>query len=74
MPGFVVHFHLHQDIAGKELALTAALLSFLHLDDFLGRHQDLAELVLQTQEFDALFERSLYLVFEIGIRVNDVPA
>ena len=32
------------------------------------------KLVLQSQQRNALFQGLLYLVFEIGIGVNDVPA
>ncbi len=74
MPGFVVHFHLDQHIARKELALAAALVAFLHLDHFLGRHQDVAKLVLQAHQLDALLERCLHLVLEVRVSVDDVPA
>ena len=56
VPGVIVHLHLHEHISRKELALTAALLPFLHLDHFLGRDENLTELVLQPHALDALFE------------------
>jgi hypothetical protein len=74
VPGFVIHFHLHEHIAREELALTAALLPFLHLDHFFGRDENLAEFVLQPHALDALFQGRLHLVFEIRIGVNDVPS
>ena len=57
VPGLVVHFHLHEHVAREELAFAAALLPFRISTHFFGRHQDLAELVLQTHALDALFER-----------------
>ena len=74
MPGLVVHLHLDQYVAGEELALTAALLALLHLDDLLGRHENLAKLALKTHALDALLQRCLHLVLEVRIGVNDVPA
>src|SRR5690606_10492214 len=73
VPGGLVHLHLHQHVAGKELAIALALLPVAHLDHFLGRHQDLAELILEALALDALLESFGHAVLEIGIRVNDVP-
>src|SRR4029079_19658016 len=56
MPGLVVHLHLHEDVAREEPALALATLSFTHLDDLLGRHENLAEPVLETVASDALLE------------------
>ncbi len=74
MPGLVIHLHLDQHVAREELALTATLLAFPHLHDLFGRDDDLAELVLQTRQLDALFERGLHLVLEIRVGMDDVPA
>jgi hypothetical protein len=36
------HFHLHQDIAGKEFALGIDLAAAAHFDDLFSRHQDIS--------------------------------
>src|SRR3970282_1178516 len=54
MPSLVVHLHLHEHVAGKEFALAFASLSFAHFHDFLGRHQNLAELAFEPVTLDAL--------------------
>jgi hypothetical protein len=45
----LVHLHLHEHVARVELALALALLAVAHLDDFLGRDEDLAELALEAR-------------------------
>ena len=49
------------------------LLAALHLDDFLDRHQDLAELVLHAGALDAVDQRALHALLEARIRVHDIP-
>src|SRR5690606_10446897 len=73
MPGLVVHFHLYEHVAREELALALAALAFPHLDDLLGRHENLAELVLEPVALDPLLERLLHLVLVVRVRVDDVP-
>src|SRR5688572_14770519 len=74
VPGVVVHFHLDQHVAGKELALRHVLLAALHLDYLFHRHQDLAELLAHPGAVDAVFERALHGFFEPGIGMHHVPA
>jgi hypothetical protein len=74
VPGLVVELHLHQHVAGEELALALALLALAHLHDLLGRHEDLAELVLEPVALDALLERLLHLVLEVRVGVYYIPA
>jgi hypothetical protein len=74
VPGVIVHVHLDQHIAGEELPLGNALLAVLHFDDFLDRHQHLAELVLHRGAGNALDQGALHRFLETGIGVNDVPA
>ena len=71
---FVMRLDLHQHVAGKELALAAALLAAAHLDHFLGRHQHVAELLFHAGARDALFQRARHLILEARIGVHDVPA
>jgi hypothetical protein len=54
VPGVVVHVHLDQHIARKELSLRNGLLAVFHFDDFFDRHQDLTELVLHRGTGNAL--------------------
>src|SRR6185503_12893487 len=74
VPGVVVHFHLDQHVAGEEFALGHVLLAALHLDDFLHRHQDLAELVLHAGAIDAVLERAQHRLLEPRVGVHHVPA
>jgi hypothetical protein len=74
VPGVLVHLHLHEHVAREELALALAALSVPHLDDFLGRDQDLAELVLEPVQPDAFPQALGDLVLEIRVGVNDIPA
>src|SRR5688500_6700836 len=74
VPGVVVHLHLDQHVAGKELALRHVLLAALHLDHFLRRHQDLAELVAHAGAIDAVLESALHRLLEAGVGVHHVPA
>src|SRR6185437_2292558 len=74
VPGLLVHLHLHQHVAGVELALALALLAVAHLDDFLGRHQDLAEALVEPGTRDALLQRLRHTVLEIRVRMHDVPS
>src|SRR3984893_1290898 len=73
VPGAVVQLHLHQDVAGKELALGGALLALHHLDHVLHRDQNVAEELLERVLLDALLERLLRLVLEARVRVHHVP-
>src|SRR5579864_823986 len=73
VPGLLVHFHLHQHVAGIELALALALLTVAHLDDLFGRHEDLAKALAESGALDALLERLGHAVLEIRVGVHDVP-
>src|ERR1043165_4132228 len=73
VPGVVVHLHLDQHVPREELALGHVLLPALHLDDFLDRHQDLAELVLHSRAVDAVLQCALHRLLEAGISVHHVP-
>jgi len=74
VPAVLVHLHLDQHVAGKELALTLALDAFFHLDHFFGRDQNLAKQVLHAGARNAFLQRTLNLLLEAGISVHDVPA
>ena len=74
MPGLVGQIHLHQDVAGEELALGVHLGAAPHLDDLLGRHQYFLELLGQPFLLGLLADRLGDLLLEARIDVNDVPA
>src|SRR6185436_7435152 len=74
VPGVVVHLHLDQHVAREELALGHVLLSALHLDHFLDRHQDLAEHVRHAGAIDPVLERALHRLLEAGVGMHDVPS
>jgi hypothetical protein len=65
VPGLLVHVHLHEDIAGIELALALAALPVAHLDHLFGGNEDLAELVFETVTLDALLERVRDTMLEV---------
>src|SRR5919201_5525041 len=73
VPGLVVHDHLHQHIAGKDLALHGVALAMLDLDLIFHRHDHLKDAIGHAHGFDAMFEILLYLIFVACIRVDDVP-
>src|SRR6476646_6259118 len=60
MPRVLAHFHLDENVSREELAFADVLLTALHLDHFLDRYQDLAEMILHA-------------LFESGIGVSHVP-
>src|SRR5215471_604934 len=74
VPGVVGHVHFDEHVAGEELPLGDVLLAALHLDDLLGRHQDLAELLLHACAVDAIEQRLLHRLLETRVGVNHVPA
>src|SRR3546814_15995047 len=74
MPGVLVHVHLDQNVAREELALGGALDAFLDLDHFLGRHQDVAKLLLQSGAIDALLERLHHRILILRVSGHDLPA
>src|SRR5579872_7146509 len=63
-----------QHVAGKELSLRTDLAAAPDLDDLLGRHHDLFELLGEAALRRLLFQRFGDLLFEIRISVDDVPA
>src|SRR6266850_516666 len=73
VPGAVVELHLHEDVAGEELALRGALLPFHHLHHVLHRDQDVAEELVEGVLLDLLLQRLLRLVLEARVRVDHVP-
>ena len=73
VPRVVGHVHLDQDVAGEKPLRRHDLLAAAHLDDVLGRDQDLADVVLQPVRLHALAERLGDLLLEPRVRVDDVP-
>jgi hypothetical protein len=67
------HLHLHQHVAGEELALGVHLAAAANLDDLLGRHEDFVEQVRQAGRLGLLPDGVGNLALEVGIRVDDVP-
>ena len=73
VPGVVGHFHLHQHVAGEELALGVDLLAAADLDDLLGRHQHVVELVGQALLGGLLLDLLGDLLLEARIDMDHVP-
>src|SRR5882672_10936328 len=74
VPGVVGHVHLDEHVAREELPLGDILLAALHLDHFLGGHQDLAELLLHAGAVDPVEQRLLHRLLEARIGMDHVPA
>ena len=74
MPREVVELHLHQHVAGEELALGRLFLApFGQLYHILGRDEQLAELGAQIGELNPLLEALLGSILVPRIRVHHVP-
>ena len=73
MPGVVGQLHLHQHIAGEELALGVDLHAATDLDDILGRHQDLFKQAFHALADSLFADRLGDLLLEARIDVDDVP-
>ncbi len=73
MVGLIGHVHLHQHVAGEELALGVHLAAAAHLGDALLRHEDVLEELGQAALGRALTDGLGHLVLEVRIGVNDVP-
>src|SRR5690606_35478166 len=67
------HIHLNQDVTGKELALTLALLPVTHLHDFFSGDQNLAEMIFHTGKLDALDQRTHDMLLVTRVSMNHVP-
>src|SRR6185437_1923062 len=71
---FVSEVAFDQDVAGEKFPLRVDLASAAHLDNLLGRYENLFEF-LQEATLARLFANGFrHLLFEVGISVNDVPA
>src|SRR5665213_2750680 len=56
VPRLLVHLHLHQHVAGVELAFALALLAVAHFHHLFGGHQDLAEPRLEPVTLAAVLQ------------------
>src|SRR5262249_22232234 len=74
MPGLVSHLHLHQHIAGEELAFGVHLGAAAQLDDLFRRHQHLRELFGHALLLSLLADRLRDLALEARIDMDDGPA
>src|SRR5690606_11033861 len=73
VPGRLVHLHLDQHVARKELALALALLAIAHFHHFFGGHEDLAEQVFHAGQLDALDQRAHDMLFVTRISMHNIP-
>jgi len=73
VPGVVVHLHLDQDVAGEEAPLGDRPLAVLHLHHFLGRDEDLAELLLHAGPLDAVLQRAGHALLHARVGMHHVP-
>src|SRR3712207_3574415 len=74
MPRLVAHRHLHQHVAGEELALRVDLLPAADLRDLLRGHEDLVERVAEALLRRLLADLLRDLLLEARVDVDDVPA
>ena len=73
VPRVVGQFHLHQHVAGKELALGGHLLATAQLHHLLGGHQHLVELVGQALLGGLFLDLLGDLLLEARINVDHIP-
>src|ERR1035437_9431078 len=73
VPRLVGHLHVDQDVAREDALLDVAALAVLDLDDFLGRNQEVKDLVVHVHRLDALEEVVANLVLMPGIGMDHVP-
>src|SRR3990167_9312902 len=73
MPSGLVHFHLDQHIARKELAFTFAFLAATHFNYFFGWHQNFAKFFFHRSTLDSLKQRALHMLFKTRIGMNHIP-
>src|SRR5699024_8463531 len=73
MPSVVIHFHVHEHVAGEELALGGATLAVLDLHHFLGRHQNIAKILFHALARDMLFQRITHFFLILGKSLYDIP-
>src|SRR5438093_7614028 len=73
VPSGVVHLHVDQHISREELLLRDDLGPVAHLDDILGRDEDLADVFVHPERLRALLEALADLVLIAGVGMNDVP-
>src|SRR5574344_1377367 len=71
VPGIVIHFHFHEHITRKKLALGNRLLAAFHFNDFFDRHQNLPKLLLHAQAIDSFLDSAHHALFETGIGMHD---
>ena len=74
IPAFIVHIHLHQDIARKQLFRFRLALPVLERHFGLGGNDDLDDAVLNIQVFPAGIQVLFDPILLPGIGMQDVPA
>src|SRR6202000_2726064 len=65
--------HLHQHVAGEELAFGVDLAAPADLDHVFGRHQDFREFIVQALIVGLLADALGHLLLEVRVGVDDVP-
>src|SRR5450830_628766 len=73
VPGFIVHHHLHQHIAGEKATLGGLALAILHFHHLFGGDQNATELVLHTGTIDSLGDVALDSLLHARIGMNNIP-
>src|SRR5581483_1999876 len=73
VPAIFVHFHLHEDIAGKDAAFHRLAFALADLDFLFRRDDHVENFVLHPHRGDTLLDGVPHLVFVAGIAVDDVP-
>src|SRR5439155_17270565 len=69
----VVHIHLDEDISGEELSRRGSFLTIFDFDDIFGRHQHLADRILESHLAGLLENAVLDPFLKTSIRMDDVP-
>src|SRR5215472_1911463 len=72
-PRLVGQVHPHQDVAGQHLLLHLLPLAAFDLDDLVGGHLDLEDVLLHVQRLGATLQVGPDPVLVAGVGVHDVP-
>jgi len=72
-PGVVRDNHADKHVARKKLFFDSGFLAFVDFNFFLGRDEDLVDIVLEGHGDDSGFKGNQNTIFVTGLGVNDVP-
>ncbi|CAI9001994.1 Secreted protein [Pseudomonas sp. IT-232MI5] len=73
VPSTLVHIHLNQHVAWKELTLAFALLAVTHFNHFFSGNQNLAEAIFHASQLYALDQRAHHMLLVTRVSMHNIP-